>query len=154
MSAPSRVAALFAALLFAAGCNEGASVGGSDADPHAPDDYGVTGSVTYEGKSVDGEATFQPVDGGEAIKVPVKGGSYDARVPQGKYQVTVTGKAGETELPAGLTVERVVRPAAGGGQPMSLALPEEAGAAHDESTPEEARQLPASGAAAEGTPTE
>jgi len=148
MSSPSRVASLFAVLLLAAGCNEGASVGGDDADPHAPDDYGVTGSASYEGEPVDGEVTFKPVDGGEPITAPVKGGSYDARVPQGKYQVTVTGKAGETELPPGLTVERVVRPAAGGGQTMSLALPEEPAEADDQSTPEEVRELPVSGAPA------
>lgn len=141
------VSSLFVVALLV-GCNEGRSVGGNDADPHAPDTYVMRGAMTYEGAPIDGEATFTPVDGGEAITAPVKGGGYELKAPSGKYRVTLTGKAGDAELPADLAVERTVG-ADTVGQTVNITLPEENPGGHEGSTPAEVRELPVSGTSGE-----
>ena len=143
-----RFASAFFAVALLAGCNEGRSVGGNDADPHAPDTYVMRGAMTYEGSPIEGEANFTPVDGGEAITVPVKGGGYELKAPSGKYRVTLTGKAGDADLPAGLAVERSVG-ADTVGQTVNIALPEENPGGHEGSTPAEVRDLPVSGTSGE-----
>ena len=149
MPALTRFAYSLAIVAFFAGCNEGRSVGGNNADPHAPDSYVVRGAMTYEGAPIDGEATFTPVDGGDPIAVPVKSGSYELQAPPGKYRVALSGTAGDAELPADLAVERSVG-ADTQGQTVNISLPEANPEAHQGSTPAEVRELPVSGAPVTG----
>lgn len=145
MPAPIRPLAAFALFLFVAGCNgEGADVVKDPPGPQDPGVYAATGGVTFEGKPVEGEATFTPVEGGEAIKVPVNAGAFELTAPQGKYKVAITGKAGDADLPAGLSAERVIRPDTTS-QAINLTLPETNPEDHEELTPDEVRDLPVSG---------
>lgn len=148
MSAPIRIVFSFAVLACLAGCNDGASVGGNDPDPHAPDGYGVSGGITYENEPVTGEATFTPIDGGGAIKVPVENGSYSMRAAPGKYRVTIAGKAGDADLPEGLSVERAVGKDTAN-QTISITLPETDPELHEGSTPDEVREMSPSGTSGE-----
>jgi hypothetical protein len=140
--APSRIAVSLSFALALAGCNRGASVGGHDADPHAPDAYAVRGAVTYQDKAVtDGQVTYAPADGGgKPITAKITDGSYELRAPEGRYKVTITGKAGDAELPADLTVERAVRPDTNGNA-LNLNLPQPEGRNEQDTTPEDIREM-------------
>lgn len=141
MPALCRVAITVSFALALASCNKGASVGGHDADPHAPDAYAVRGAVVYQDKAVSvGQVTYTPADGGgKPITAKITDGSYELRAPQGRYKVTITGKAGDAELPADLTVERAVGPDTNG-ITINLNMPQPEGRNDNNTTPEDVRK--------------
>lgn len=124
---------------FLTGCdNDGRP---ENADPRAPDVIEVQGVVAYEDAAVtQGEITFAPVDDlGDPIKAPIRGGAYELVAPPGEYHVTVTGTAGETEVPSGMTVERAVRPDTNV-MVINLPFPEAALADEEPASPEQIRE--------------
>ena len=143
--AVSTTLAAIAFALFFAGCGDGPGPTGVpvNADPHGADVFQVRGNVSYEDAVVSqGEVSFAPADGGEPITAPVSDGKYELQAPPGEYRVSVSGKAGETEIPGDLVVNVAVRPNTNV-EVVNLDLPEAAPDAARGTGPEEVRRTDA-----------